>query len=442
MKKTIVSLILALSLSVSAFAFTGCGEQDTALLDAYNAYVSSLSEDATALSYDEWLTLIKSGDTFTNESDLDAIYSSYSSTYGENAMSFNDWKASITSFGAMGASIEMIENGQILLTFKNGNTLLISFDEVGRIGEVVKDIGLSFYNENNRVYLSANESVATSTFTVPEYAYRYVIFTTTTSGVYRISTGTKTIKRFNASSFYAQVDENNVPTDVIAISGVAPNEDTNPSLYTGNDYIEIEIKNSDLGQSFFFMVSAEDTKEEFTVTATKVGNAKTEVYLSETVEAETTYATSQIPLLSGTETVELVAVDGSAVIVYNDTDKLYHVGSATGPLLMVQMNNAIARVSITSIKDVITALDAPNSDAISPFRTSVTVETENTITTTTYNYEDAVRSYLAMANSQGMCHVDKTMMAILKAYIPKTEGSVTTADEYEWLLPCSYIVEA
>ncbi len=441
MKKIFVSLILSLSLSVSAFAFTGCGEQDNGLLDAYNAYVSSLSEDATALTYDEWFTLIKSGDTFTNESDLDAIYSSYSATYGDNAMSFQAWKASLTSFGAMGASISINENGLITLTFKNGNTLLVSFDEYGRIGEVVKDIGLSFYNENNRIYLSTNESVATTTFTVPEYANRYVVFNTTTSGIYRISAGTKTIKRFTASPFYAQVDENDIPTDIVAISGVAPNEDPNPTIYTGNDYIEIEIKNSDIGQSFFFMVSAEDTSEEFTITVTKVNEAKTEIFLNEVILAETTYASSQIPLMDGSTAVELVPVDGSAVVVYNTTDKLYHFGRADGPLLMVQMNNAIPRVGVTSIKDIIAAIDTPNSDAISPFRTSTTVETADTITVTLFDYTQAVRSYLAMANSQGMCHVDQTMMQILKAYVPKTEGSISTLDEYEWLLPCSYIVE-
>ena len=117
------------------------------------------------------------------------------------------------------------------------------------------------------------------------------------------------------------------------------------------------------------------------------------------------------------------------------------MGSVDGPLLAVQMNNAVSRVSVSGIKSIIEALDVPETDAITPFRTSVTEETATTITITTYDYTSTVRSYLAMVNSQGFCHVDKTMMNILKAYVPKTEGSATVIDEYEWLLPCSYIVE-
>lgn len=170
MKKFIISVVLALSLVLTLSSFTACSNVDpdqglknkyneyritmenaektplsyedwlleitkvpqdpnAQLVSAYNEYVQSMTNanrQDEALSYDNWLIYIKEVSPSANDSDLKEIYDKYTTVWGSDAVSFDDWKKAISDLGDSDCFIYIDNQGDVVAQFTNGVTKVVT----------------------------------------------------------------------------------------------------------------------------------------------------------------------------------------------------------------------------------------------------------------------------------------------------------------------------
>ena len=245
------------------------------------------------------------------------------------------------------------------------------------------------------------------------------------AGVYKIaftSSTPVTMYNFYSNGGYVSADDNGIPYPIESVDGT-----------TGFITLELTAYGYYSRASKYFGIYSESDCT-VTVSVERTGDAEEPEQVTPTI-VQAPADLGQFGEQSGTLT--LMSVDGSLKTVLG-SDGYYHVGSKTGPVLLLQLNNALPRVSTAAISKLPeqkpTENDKPLGDAALTFSIY-----EDEKLTGIFNYANVIAAYSAKANADGVYGVDETLYNFLQHYA--TQGQMTesqSAGEYAWLLPCQF----
>ncbi|MDE7453784.1 MAG: Ig-like domain-containing protein [Clostridia bacterium] len=256
------------------------------------------------------------------------------------------------------------------------------------------------------------------------------------AGVYEISyTTTSAVTMYQFNGAYVLADEDGIP--------LYPTE-TTESGTTGTITVELTEYGNYARATQYFGLKAEDNCD-VTITVKRVGEA------TEPAPVVTTKVTPPANLTkyaNQTGTLTLVPSDGSYEIV-KGSDGYYHVNGADGPVLHINLNAPIPRVSELSIIDM--GLKYYNPEGYTGANSFS--EYEDGILKATYDYSDFIKAYVEkeldakgtptgeyvtnLTNDDGVYPVDDALWQYLHLSAGRAIESAA-AGENAWLLPCQY----
>lgn len=242
----------------------------------------------------------------------------------------------------------------------------------------------------------------------------------TATGKYKISvtsdaSASVVMYQFYASAGYTPMNGEGIPTILLAATGDAPAGSQDASIYTGTNYIELDLDASKTAASYYFYVSTTEDCN-VTVTVERTGEATVTNYETEIVQPTETNSKKW----TAGKQLTLVEVDGSATIVLGN-DGYYHVGSVDGPVLLVNLTKTISRVG----EKPLNMLDS-----------YIISGADNKL----YNYSGIMTHYSSYANDDGVYGVNEDLYKFLKAFAGT--WITATASNNDWLIPCQYYAEA
>lgn len=153
---------------------------------------------------------------------------------------------------------------------------------------------------------------------------------------------------------------------------------------------------------------------------------------------------SQFKWADKTGTLKEVPVDNSVSVV-KGKDGFYHIGSESGPILLINLAKTLDRVAECAIKDL------PLQEIGSEGQTGVIGESvftfataydENGFITEKSNYTDVINTYAKYVNSDGVYGVNDDLYNFLKYFGSSCIGVNEAPKESWWLLPCQYYDKA
>ncbi|MDE7264939.1 MAG: hypothetical protein K2N52_01525, partial [Clostridia bacterium] len=262
------------------------------------------------------------------------------------------------------------------------------------------------------------------------------------AGVYNVSFTTTgntaaTMYNFSGMGFVYTVDQYNAatgaetPTNEI---GVPYNKLNTKSGNKGTIQLELTASGNISRSTQFFGICAESDCS-VTINLERTGDAE------EPPEIETTYVEAPQNLEKYTAqsgTLTLMTIDGSLAYVLGD-DGYYHVGSKTGPVLLVNLTKTLSRVGECSI------IDLGTSGGGNPYWATgyiFPIYEGNTLTAR-YDYSEFLKAYADKVNSDGVYPVDEAVFTFLQRLAAKGQMKETqSAGEYALLLPCQYYMPA
>ena len=261
------------------------------------------------------------------------------------------------------------------------------------------------------------------------------------TGKYKISisasAGAKVVMyHYKGNYNYLPCDaETGIPNVIEHATGNAPQNAADASVYTGTNYIELNLY-SDIvrGENIFGVVADKNCTVTINVERT---DDSTEPPVAETVEVKVTGNPQKCPEQSGILTE--VATDGSAKIVLGN-DGYYHVGDKNGPILYATLGRALRRVSDVAIKDMPDQKLEGHSEPLGERVFLLTAEyDENGFATLIKDFNNVIKTYGALCNSDGVYAVNEDLYDFLHLYGHNCFGVIDLEDKsLAWLLPCQY----
>lgn len=242
---------------------------------------------------------------------------------------------------------------------------------------------------------------------------------------------------YSGSSSYIPCDENTgIPSAIRQATGTAPSNASDPSVYTGTDYIDVNLYKDIARAENIFGVHA-DKDCTVTITIERLGNATEPPAI---VEKRVQVTGSLFKFANQSGTLTEVDVDNSVSVV-KGSDGFYHIGSATGPILLVNLTQAIDRVAECAIKDMPLQEIGPDNDkhpiGESVF-TFITAYDANGFITEKSNYATVISTYAQYVNDDGVYGVTQDLYDFLHLFASNCLGVTEAERDSWWLLPCQY----
>lgn len=250
--------------------------------------------------------------------------------------------------------------------------------------------------------------------------YNQIWGTKAAAGLYNVSFTTASnteVTMYNFQNTFS-FDEDGIP--VYKNKQISGKKGTIPLELTVSGYRSRETQN-------FGIYAATDCT--VTVKVERIGDAEEPPEIP-TTKAEAPQNLDKYGAQSGTLT--LMTIDGSLAFVPGN-DGYYHVGSETGPQLLVNLTKTLARVGELSIMDL--ADPEKNEDLFATGH--VFSKYENGKLVAVYDYSEFLKAYAAKTNSDGVYPVDEDLYDFLQLLAAKGQ-MLTHAGEYTWLVPCQY----
>jgi hypothetical protein len=257
------------------------------------------------------------------------------------------------------------------------------------------------------------------------------------TGKYKITvTGGATMYYFAGSRANATVDSNGVPSIINNYTGDGKSNTTENSITINNE------STSARGDKILGLIS--DKNVTVTITVERVDDAKE---LPEVTVKKVTVPTNLTKWAekSSGETLTLMPITGAFTAVYNETDGYYHVNSASGPILLVTLTKTVSRFMEYSLYDYPLYANSENQgvwddSAMLLNGTGEGDYDEDGNLLYKYDYNDVLKAYSALVNSDGVYGVDKTIYDMLNCLAASSFGIdiLDAAKGYEWLLDCKY----
>ena len=237
--------------------------------------------------------------------------------------------------------------------------------------------------------------------------YKVTVSTTTPSA-------SPTLRQFAASEGFTAMDENGIPTGIIASATSA-----------ANSAIDLEIAaDRATAYSYFYVTSSVDCT--VTVNVQRTGDI-TQREDTDKVTVTAKNINSNTPKYIMEKTLTLVPVDGTANAVYNSEDGYYHLNSADGKIILVMLtkNDYIEE----RVGDALNSWDSYGINNVE----------ENKI----YDYSAVINAYANVANADGVYALTQDLYEFLQAFKDRFMGALDegTDPECRWLLPCVYYKE-
>lgn len=185
-----------------------------------------------------------------------------------------------------------------------------------------------------------------------------------------------------------------------------------------------------LGETIFGLVADADCKA--TVTVTRIADADEPQEINTTVPAPDIDNWTQVGA-NGATLID-APLDSSRMVL--GTDEFYHIDSADGALLYVQLNNTMDRTGDLALSDRRRAVQGTGVYGDSAYIFSTVNEDETVYST--YDYNAYIDRYAECANSDGAYPVDEDMRTFLELISPQLEGAATAGKDNTWLLYCQY----
>ena len=253
-----------------------------------------------------------------------------------------------------------------------------------------------------------------------------------------------TMERYNGNRGNTPINAEGVPTQILAITGNAPDNAEDAELYTGNDTVSLELTKDYSASDYLFGVKA-DKDCTVTISVTRTGDATEETTVTITPVApsgnpiEWTDAKVAENKNDGENLLE-IPFDGTENVVLG-TDGYYRVGDENGALLYVVLTKE-TRGGTTPISELKTDPNNPRAETIFQFQSktdpskkfdySIFVngemdeKNENKVT---YGYADLA------TNSYGIYPVNEEIRTFLEYC-----GFFMCAEPgaQNWLIPCKY----
>ncbi len=263
-----------------------------------------------------------------------------------------------------------------------------------------------------------------------------------------------------------------VQGETLAVAGIAPYAPTDefidetPDGFMKNASVKAVVHKTAI-RTIYFTVTANPIPAAFNVKIEKVEESKDTYTYAQVTETLTKFEKPEDKALYG------VAMDGTAVLVYNETDGYYHLNAEDGPVVVVKITKALDKERFDiddDFKDGILAylelVDArlatyafetsePNADIMTIVDYSVFLRGFSE-----YEYDDRsnrvipedieTENYYAKAdfvNEDGCYPLTKELRDFLEAFYTANEESfmwkVSADAAYgcEWLFPCYYYGE-
>lgn len=205
------------------------------------------------------------------------------------------------------------------------------------------------------------------------------------------------------------------------------------STFTGKNYVDVLVESDEASATFCFGFVS-DTNCDVTISVERIGNAPkwTDVYNEEPMP---TNAPPAFPVEGRITDVPL-----NSVVVRDNSGK-YHVGSASGPQIYVQLNNPtrVNQNSMVYLSAYTTGNDGADGSVVMTMfdYTSETFdESTNSGVRTHTDYSNVVKGYGALANSDGLYPVNDLLKTVLENFCKNYRGW-NEYDEY-WVAACYY----
>ena len=256
--------------------------------------------------------------------------------------------------------------------------------------------------------------------------YNQLWGTKAAAGVYTVTVTSSSNTAVNLYSFngsgYIVTDDNGIPTNKIQSPAASK---------TVSITLELTVYgNQSRATQYFGLYAASDCN--VTITVSRDGDAEEPPEVSVTkipVPANITKYSEQNGNLT------LMTTNGTIKAVKGD-DGYYHVGTKTGPQLLVTLTKALPRVGELSIKD----LGDSGKNDLSATAYVFSEYNENNILTASYDYTDLVNAYIGNVNSDGVYPVNDGLYDFLQLFA--AAGQMQAQGEYSWLAPCQYYAPA
>ncbi|MDE6000839.1 MAG: hypothetical protein K2G96_00735, partial [Clostridia bacterium] len=325
-----------------------------------------------------------------------------------------------TIYGMAKTSVEFDANRQATMTFKYAPNDFLS----------AKKTEINYKRVYNSFTGRAEETNEATEKILQANRYSYFVFAPYTAdsqnenralsaatGKYRISVSTDPSANVVMYSYAGTVSymscdsETGIPTAITAVTGNAPQDAEDASVYTGTNYIDLNLYSAVVRGGNVFGVTVDKTCT-VTITVERIGDAA-EPPVAETETVKVTGSPIKCAEQSGTLTE--VATDGSVNVVLGN-DGYYHIGSKTGPILYVNLNKALRRVAEVAIKDLPTQkLDSGEVIGERVFIFTAEYD-ENGFATLIKDYNNVIKTYSALCNSDGVYGVNQDLYDFLHLY--------------------------
>jgi len=240
------------------------------------------------------------------------------------------------------------------------------------------------------------------------------------AGVYEVSitsTSSASIKMYYAANTNYFTDK----------SGIPPHETADEK--TDKITLELTVADGQATAPQYFGIYA-DADCEVTVKVTRTGDAVEPEDIQKTPVA---FTAPTEKFVGGSGTLTSVPIPNKYDMVKGD-DGYYHVGTKTGPLLLVNLTKVDKeRIGELSLKDIPSYKDAhtDNSEAY------VFANYENGKLKSRADYTDMIAEYSKWVNSDGVYPVNDDLYGFLHRY----QGYISTNPQYMsdiWLIPCKF----
>lgn len=291
--------------------------------------------------------------------------------------------------------------------------------------------------------------------------YKYLVFTPYTdakgdvenagsaaNGIYKVYFET-TLTGVEFKYFYgsyiagASTDVNGVPNYIASSAGVKPEGYDGDIIYSGGNYIMFELNSKDCKTPRLLYVYSENAGE-VTISVERIGDARDIVYASEMVKIVDNVKKYDKPVNT---TLTLMPINGTYEPVFNSVDGYYHVGTANGPILLLQLTKANERIADTAITNIPGSMASQLGEGAGQGYFIVKVTSDDGYTVNSYNFYNAilgytddnnntVKGYKDFANSDGVVPVNEQLKLFLdhKSFRSSNEAK----PGYAWLVACMY----
>lgn len=297
------------------------------------------------------------------------------------------------------------------------------YDETANEPKEVKDTNKYSLEKDRLSYFTLQTYDAPRDIEGADNDERRALYTEAAAGVYEVSFSTTsaahvTMYNFAATEAYCYVDE----TDR------KPHESTViDTVTTANSAITVELTiYGDYSRAAQYFAIYADAACDVTINVTRTGDA-TE---PDEIPTEAAPFTAPATAFENNPDGKLVLMPLNGTLsVEKGGDGYYHVGSETGPLLLVNLTKVLPRVGVSSIAQLPINSETKENTFVKPV-------TENGNVVKRVNYNELVGAYANKVNRDGVYPVNDDLYTFLHEFDLLWFSS--SISEYDWLIPCQY----